>query len=170
LMSGEMFVGPSACDRPAPMSREGAALMGRQIEAAKAMRPGQRQTLEFTEEMLNSYVNVISARSGDLIGGGARLTEPGVALLCGGLPQAGGLPVAVKVRVRVEAAEPYEIAGVAMRVLGTGGSFGWVAVPDAIAGQFGLTERVREALGDSYIITSLRAPAPATWIMAVQGK
>ena len=170
LISGEILVGPTACDRPVPISREGAALMNRQIEAAKAMQPGQRQTLEFTEEMFNSYVNVISARSGDLIDGGARLTEPGVALLCGGLPQAGGLPVAVKVRVRVDAGPPYEIAGVAMRVLNTGGGFGWVAVPDAVAGQFGLIDRVREALGDSYIVTALRAPTPTTWIMAVQGK
>lgn len=170
LISGEMLVGPTACDRPVPISREGAALMNRQIEAAKAMQPGQRQTLEFTEEMFNSYVNVISARSGDLIDGGARLTEPGVALLCGGLPQAGGLPVAVKVRVRVDAGPPYEIAGVAMRVLNTGGGFGWVAVPDAVAGQFGLIDRVREALGDSYIVTALHAPTPTTWIMAVQGK
>jgi hypothetical protein len=170
LLSGEALVGPSACDRFVPVTREGAAVMSRQIEAAKAMRTGERRRLEFSEEMLSSYVNVFAARSGDLIDGAARLVEPGTVMLCGGLPQTGGLPVAVKVRVKVGAPQPYEVAGTAVRVLNTGGSLGWVAVPEAVAASFGLAERLRAALGDSYIITDLQTPGEYVWVLSIEGR
>src|SRR5512136_2167251 len=100
--------------------------------------------LEFSEVMLSSYVHEYTAGSGDLVEGAARLVEPGVVMICGIYPPAGSAPIAAKVRIQPNADEPYQLEGLAVRALNTGGPIGWVAAPNFVAEQLSLMQRARE--------------------------
>jgi hypothetical protein len=126
LSSGSVLVGPQPCDRFVPVDLRQAALMNRQIQAAQNIRAGERMPLEFSEVMLSSYVHQYTAGSRDLVDGAARLVEPGVVMICGIYPPAGSAPIAAKIRIQPNADEPYQLEGLALRALDTGGAFGWV--------------------------------------------
>jgi hypothetical protein len=170
LLSGSVLVGPQPCDRFVPIEPEQAAQMNRQIQAAQNIRAGERLSLEFSEVMLSSYVHQYTADSRDLVDGAARLVEPGVVMICGVYPAAGNAPIAAKVRIQPAADQPYQLEGLAMRALDTGGAIGWVAVPNFIAEQLGLLQRAREIMGDNYIVTRLESTGGPAWIMEIQGK
>jgi len=126
--------------------------------------------LEFSEVMLSSYVHQYAAGSRDLVDGAARLVEPGVVMICGIYPPAGNAPIAVKVRIQPHADEPYQLEGLAVRALDTGGAIGWVAVPNFVVEQLGLMQRAREIMGNNYIVTRIASPGGPTWVMEIQGK
>jgi hypothetical protein len=170
LSSGSVLVGPQSCDRVVPVDREQAAQLNEQIQAAQRIRSGERMSLEFSEEMLSSYVRVFTARSGDLKDGAARLVEPGVVMICGVYPPAGNAPIAAKVRIQPDADQPYQLEGLAMQVLDTGGAIGWVAVPNFVVEQLGLMQRARDIMGNNYIVTRVASSGGAMWLLEIQGK
>jgi hypothetical protein len=170
LSSGSVLVGPQACDRFVPVEPEQAARMNRQIKAAQNIRPGESMSLEFSEVMLSSYVHQYTADSGDLNDGAARLVEPGVVMICGVYPPAGNAPIAAKVRIQPKADEPYQLEGLAIQALDTGGAIGWVAVPNFVVDQLGLIQRAREIMGNNYIVTRIESSGGPMWVLEIQGK
>ncbi|MFN8596421.1 MAG: hypothetical protein U0559_09595 [Anaerolineae bacterium] len=169
LLSGGIFVGPAPCDRPVPLSPVASREFAAQIERAKRLGPGDVQALRFTEEMLNSYVHDFTAAQNLLGKGQARFVEPGVVMICGEYAAAGNLTIAAKFRVFTNNDQPFQLEGVATRVINTGGTFGWVAVPNVLVEQFNLSDRVNEVMGGSYFITRLDARLSA-WLMEVKGR
>lgn len=169
LLSGGIFVGPEPCDRPVPLSPVASREFAAQIERAKRLGPGDVQMLRFTEEMLNSYVHDFTAAQNLLGDGQARFVEPGVVMICGEYEAAGNMIIAAKFRVFTNNDQPFQLDGVATRVINTGGTFGWVAVPNVLVEQFNLTDRINEVMGGSYFITRLDARLSA-WLMEVKGR
>jgi hypothetical protein len=170
LSSGGVLVGPQACDRFVPVEPKEADAMEEKIRAAQDIQKGKRMTLEFSEVMLSSYLHRFTANSGDLVDGAARLVEPGVVMICGVYPPAGSARIAAKVRIQPNADEPYQLEGLAIQALDTGGSIGWVVVPNFLVEQLGLMQRAREIMGNNYIVTRLESPGGPTWVMEIQGK
>jgi hypothetical protein len=170
LSSGSVLVGPQQCERFVPVEPEQAAQMNRQIQAAQNIRSGERMSLKFSEVMLSSYVHQFTAGSRDLVDGAARLVDPGVVMICGVYPPAGNKAIAAKVRIQPDSDQPYQLEGLAMRVLDTGGAIGWVAVPNFVVEQLGLMQRARELMGNNYIVTRLESPGGQAWMMEIQGK
>jgi hypothetical protein len=119
--------------------------------------------------MLSSYVHQYTADSRNLVDGAARLVEPGVVMICGIYPPAGNAPIAAKVRIQPNADEPYQLEGLAVRALDTGGAIGWVAVPNFVV-EVGLMQRAREIMGNNYIVTRLESTGGPMWLMEIQGK
>jgi hypothetical protein len=170
LFSGSVLVGSQPCDRFVPVEPDQAAQMNEQIQATQHIRSGERMSLEFSEVMLSSYVHQFTAGSRDLVDGAARMVEPGVVMICGVYPPAGNMPIAAKVHIQPNTDQPYQLEGLAMRALDTGGAVGWVAVPNFVVEQLGLMQRAREIMGDNYIVTRLESPGGPTWVMEIQGK
>ncbi len=170
LISGSVLVGPQPCDRVVPDSREAAQRMADQIEQIKQIGPGQQSALDLSEMDINSYVREFTARSGDLQDGGLRLVEPGVVMLCGQASQAGNLRIAAKFHLQPNADEVVQLDSVAARVIDTGGAVGWVAVPNFVIEQLGLTDRVRAALGENFRLTDLQVHDDQFWTLQIEGK
>ena len=170
LSSGSVLVGPQPCDRFVPVDPEQAAQMNRQIQAARNIRSGERMALTFSEVMLSSYVQQYTGGSRDLVEGAARLVEPGVVMICGVYPPLGNAPIAAKVRIQPNADQPYQLEGLAVRALDTGGAMGWVAMPNFVVEPLGLMQRAREIMGNNYIVTRIESPGGPLWVMEIQGK
>ena len=73
-------------------------------------------------------------------------------------------------RIQPNADEPYQLEGLAVRAIDTGGAIGWVAVPNVLIEQLGLPQRTREIMGSNYIITRVEARGGPLWLMEIQGK
>jgi len=170
LFSGSVLVGPQPCERFVPFEPEQAAQLSEQIQAAQRMQPGERRSLEFSEVMLSSYVQQYTSHSRDLVDGAARFVEPGVVMICGIYPPAGNAPIAAKVRIQTNVDQPYQLEGLAVRAIDTGGAIGWLAVPNFLIEQLGLMQRAREIMGRNYIVTRIDAPPGPQWIMEIRGK
>jgi len=101
--------------------------------------------------------------------GRARLVAPGVVMICGYYSPAGDLPLAAKFRIVPNVDQPFQLDGIATRVIDSGGGFGWVAVPNAVAEQYGLMDRIREVMGGGYVVTRLD-PRPGSWFIEIRGR
>jgi len=168
FFSGSVLVGTDACYRFVPEVPIGR--ISENIARARNMRPGDPPFgFDFAEEELNSYVHEFAGANNILSDGRARLVAPGVVMICGYYPPAGNLPIAVKFRIVPNADQPFQLDGIATRVIDSGGGFGWVAVPNTVAEQYGLMDRIREVMGGGYVVTRLD-PRPGSWFIEIRGR
>jgi hypothetical protein len=94
------------------------------------------QGILFSEDELSSYIKFIAGDRLGLSDGKARFIEPGVIAISGQLRDLGNLYVAATFRLQENPQQPLRLERVAAQVLPFGGSFGWVAVPNALLGSF----------------------------------
>ncbi len=173
LFSGAVAVGVdafNACDRPVPYSPRASADMSAVIHAVDSTRAGEVRSLDFSEEMLNSYVHDTGAQQRMLMNGQARFVQPGLVVICGQLnEQYGNLLIAATVRIQTQADAPYQLSGISARAVSISGtSFGWVAVPNVLANS--LIDQVNNEMGNFYRVLSLSSNEPAIWQMQVVRK
>jgi hypothetical protein len=173
LFSGTLAVGPDAfyaCSQPPPYSSRASAVMVERIHAIDNTSAGEVSPLDFTEEMLNSYVHDIGEQQRMLMDGQARFVQPGLVVICGQLnEQYANLFIAATVRIQIQAEAPYQLSGISARAVSIPGtSFGWVAVPNALANS--LIDQVNNQMGNFYRVLSLNSNEPAIWQMQVVRK
>ncbi|MGH2592309.1 MAG: hypothetical protein ACRDGG_02215 [Anaerolineae bacterium] len=156
-------------DRPVGSSPEAADAFQHKIDIAQSTSPGQRYTLEFTEEELSSFVKFNACELIGLCNGKARLLENGLVAVSGNLESLGNLSVAVTFRLQANSDQIVDVQSAAVQLFQIGNStFGWVAIPNALVAPF--ADNIRRLLGGNYTVVGVQVQDAAQWAVTVEGK
>ena len=132
--------------QPTVSTTQKAEAFAQQIEEAQRVPSGQAYLFPFSEDQLSSYFRFIAGPKIGVQDGKVRFVEPGVFALSGQVQDMGNLNVAATYRIEPGTDEPLRLESVAVQVVPTGGSFGWVAVPTALLSPF--SSQINQALND----------------------
>jgi len=156
-------------DRTVGSSPEAADAFQHKIDTAQLTSPGQRYTLELTEEELSSFVKFKACERIGLCNGKARLLENGLIAVSGNLKSLGNLNVVVTFRLQANSDQIVEVQSAAVQLLRIEGTtFGWVTAPNALVAPF--ADDIRSLLGGNYTVVGVQAQNAAQWAVTVEGK
>lgn len=126
ILGGAVF---AALNRPVESSPEAAQSMQQKLDAVNRLGSGSPFSVTFTEEEVNSYVNLVLGPQIGLSDGQVRFLKPGWLVLGGRWSGLWGRPVAAVLRFS-QGDMPLQLESAAIRVFQIQGSdFGWVAIP-----------------------------------------
>lgn len=169
FFSGGLAVGALVLNRlgePVNSNQAAALSMQAKLAAAQNLPSDRPHALVFGEDELSSYVRFIVGPGIGLSDGRARLIEPGVVAIGGRLQSLANLNVAATFSLQPGTDRKAKLESAAVQLLPTGGTLGWVVVPNFLVASF--ADQINQSLGTGYAVLDVQALSPTQWAVAIE--